>query len=85
MWIHDGEYSIEYFDFVFQGKLFTSIEAAADFNGLCLVPNTGMIFAANEDPKIQTYYIPVSIYMHFDINCCCSLQRLYFSVYYMCQ
>ncbi|XP_023703334.1 nucleolar protein 10 isoform X2 [Cryptotermes secundus] len=40
------------------GKLFTSIEAAADFNGLCLVPNTGMIFAANEDPKIQTYYIP---------------------------
>jgi len=43
-----------------QGKLFTSIEAAADFNGLCLVPNTGMIFAANEDTKIQTYYIPVS-------------------------
>jgi len=43
-----------------QGKLFTSIEAAADFNGLCLVPNTGMVFAANEDAKIQTYYIPVS-------------------------
>ena len=43
-----------------QGKLFTSIEAAADFNGFCLVPNTGMIFAANEDTKIQTYYIPVS-------------------------
>jgi ribosome biogenesis protein ENP2 len=40
------------------GKLFTSIEAAADFNGFCLVPNTGMIFAANEDTKIQTYYIP---------------------------
>ena len=43
-----------------QGKLFTSVEAAADFNGLCLVPNTGMVFAANEDTKIQTYYIPVS-------------------------
>ncbi|KAJ4433879.1 hypothetical protein ANN_16192, partial [Periplaneta americana] len=40
------------------GKLFTSIEGTADFNGLCLVPNTGMIFAANEDTKIQTYYIP---------------------------
>jgi len=47
-----------------QGKLFTSVEAAADFNGLCLIPNTGMIFAANEDTKIQTYYIPVSIFMH---------------------
>lgn len=49
-----------------QGKLFTSIEAAADFNGLCLVPNTGMIFAANEDTKIQTYYIPVSIFIYLN-------------------
>ncbi|KAJ9586209.1 hypothetical protein L9F63_020149, partial [Diploptera punctata] len=40
------------------GKLFTSIEGSADFNCLYLVPNTGMIFAANEDTKIQTYYIP---------------------------
>jgi hypothetical protein len=47
--------------------LFTSIEAAADFNVLCLIPNTGMIFATSEDPKIQTYYIPVSIYMHLNL------------------
>lgn len=40
------------------GKLVTSIEGSAEFNGLCVVPNTGMIFAANEDTKIQTYYIP---------------------------
>jgi hypothetical protein len=73
MWICNDEYNIQYFDFTIQGKLFTSIEAAANFNGLCLVPNTGMIFAANEDPKIQTYYIPVSIDVHFNLNCCCSL------------
>ena len=60
MRVHDSKYSVEYVGLVMQGKLFTSIEAAADFNGLCLVPNTGMIFAANEDTKIQTYYIPVS-------------------------
>ncbi|XP_047108300.1 nucleolar protein 10 [Schistocerca piceifrons] len=40
------------------GKLFTSIEAAVDFNNLCLVPNSGMMFVANEGVKIQAYYIP---------------------------
>uniref|UniRef100_A0A146LVV4 Nucleolar protein 10 n=2 Tax=Lygus hesperus TaxID=30085 RepID=A0A146LVV4_LYGHE len=42
------------------GKIFTSIEAGQDtmFNSLCHVPNSGLIFMANESPKIQAYYIP---------------------------
>ncbi|KAK4880078.1 hypothetical protein RN001_008224 [Aquatica leii] len=40
------------------GKLFTSIEANANFNNLCVVPKSGLFFLANESPKIQTYYIP---------------------------
>lgn len=40
------------------GKPFTSIEPSVDLNDLCLVPNTGMLFIANEEKKILTYYIP---------------------------
>lgn len=42
------------------GKLFTHIKAKDDnyFNHFCHVPNTGMVFIANEGAKIQTYYIP---------------------------
>nr|XP_023019501.1 nucleolar protein 10 [Leptinotarsa decemlineata] len=40
------------------GKAYTSIESSADFNNLCTVPNTGLLFIANEGAKIQTYYIP---------------------------
>ncbi|XP_075214682.1 nucleolar protein 10 lethal (2) 34Fd [Lycorma delicatula] len=42
------------------GTLFTSIEAGSttQFNELCVVPNTGLMFIANENVKIQTYYIP---------------------------
>ncbi|XP_044267259.1 nucleolar protein 10 [Tribolium madens] len=40
------------------GKLFTSIEASTEFNNLCVVPKTGLFFIANENTKIQTYYIP---------------------------
>ncbi|XP_043275576.1 nucleolar protein 10 [Venturia canescens] len=40
------------------GKLYTSIEAEHDLNDLCVIPNTGMLFMANENPKMQTYYIP---------------------------
>lgn len=40
------------------GKIFTSIQAKSDFNDLCFVKNTGMIFIANESPKIMSYYIP---------------------------
>ncbi|KRT79133.1 hypothetical protein AMK59_6416, partial [Oryctes borbonicus] len=40
------------------GKLYTSIEASTEFNNLCIVPNTGLLFIANENTKIQSYYIP---------------------------
>ncbi|XP_078042598.1 nucleolar protein 10 lethal (2) 34Fd [Augochlora pura] len=40
------------------GKLYTSIEGKHDFNDMCVVPKTGMLLLANEDPKMQTYYIP---------------------------
>ncbi|XP_011502950.1 PREDICTED: nucleolar protein 10 [Ceratosolen solmsi marchali] len=40
------------------GKIYTSIEAQSDFNDLCIIPNTGMMFMANENTKIQSYYIP---------------------------
>ncbi|XP_051162354.1 nucleolar protein 10 [Leptopilina boulardi] len=40
------------------GNLLTAVEANSYFNDLCIVPNTGMFFIANEDAKIQTYYIP---------------------------
>ncbi|XP_076683984.1 nucleolar protein 10 lethal (2) 34Fd [Andrena cerasifolii] len=40
------------------GKLYTSIEAQNDFNDMCVVPNSGMILIANENTKMQSYYIP---------------------------
>ncbi|XP_011306076.1 nucleolar protein 10 isoform X2 [Fopius arisanus] len=40
------------------GKIYTSIEAQNDLNDLTTVPGTGMLFLANESPKMQTYYIP---------------------------
>ena len=42
-----------------QGKPYTSIEPAdTKLNDLCMVPNTGMVFLANEAPKVQSYFIP---------------------------
>ena len=51
------------FDFIndFQGKAYTAIEPGVGMNDLCLVPDTGLMFMANESPKIMTYYIPVSV------------------------
>ncbi|XP_063771488.1 nucleolar protein 10 [Pseudophryne corroboree] len=40
------------------GKVFTSIEPEADVNDVCLYPNSGMLFTANETPKMNVYYIP---------------------------
>lgn len=40
------------------GKPFTSIEPDTGLNNICLVPNSGMMFLANEAPKILVYYIP---------------------------
>ncbi|KAJ8726325.1 hypothetical protein PYW07_001023 [Mythimna separata] len=40
------------------GKQYTSIESSADFNDLCVFPNTGLSMMAVEDQKMQIYYIP---------------------------
>jgi len=40
------------------GKPYTSIESTAEFNDLCVYPNSGLIFLANEQPKMQVFYIP---------------------------
>ncbi|XP_066554505.1 nucleolar protein 10 [Amia ocellicauda] len=40
------------------GKVFSSIEPEHNINDVCLYPSSGMLFTANEDPKMNTYYIP---------------------------
>ncbi|KAJ8307863.1 hypothetical protein KUTeg_014586 [Tegillarca granosa] len=40
------------------GKAFTAIEPGTDLNDLCLIPESGLLFMANEAPKLLTYYIP---------------------------
>jgi len=52
------------------------VEAEPDFNDLCLIPNTGMFFVANEDKKILSYYVPVSTLSTVGINFLLLLLRL---------
>ncbi|RXN24398.1 nucleolar 10 [Labeo rohita] len=40
------------------GKVFSSIEPQAGINDVCLYPGSGMLFTANEHPKMNTFYIP---------------------------
>uniref|UniRef100_A0A667ZEE4 Nucleolar protein 10 n=1 Tax=Myripristis murdjan TaxID=586833 RepID=A0A667ZEE4_9TELE len=40
------------------GKVFSSIEPQASINDVCIYPHSGMLFTANEDPKMNTFYIP---------------------------
>ncbi|XP_035388919.1 nucleolar protein 10 isoform X2 [Electrophorus electricus] len=40
------------------GKIFSSIEPPTNINDVCVCPGSGMIFTANEDPKMSTFYIP---------------------------
>lgn len=40
------------------GKQTAYIESNANFNDFCTIPNTGMFFFAQEDVKMQTFYIP---------------------------
>ncbi|XP_028995324.1 nucleolar protein 10 [Betta splendens] len=40
------------------GKVFSSIQPQTNINDVCLYPNSGMLFTANEDPKMNTFYIP---------------------------
>ena len=40
------------------GKPYTAIQTQSDLNDLCVVPKTGMMFLANEDKKMLSYYLP---------------------------
>ncbi|KAG5676589.1 hypothetical protein PVAND_006412 [Polypedilum vanderplanki] len=40
------------------GKQMAYIESQSNFNDFCTIPNTGMFFFAQEDVKMQTFYIP---------------------------
>ncbi|XP_041105597.1 nucleolar protein 10-like [Polyodon spathula] len=40
------------------GKIFSTLEPEHDINDVCLYPSSGMLFTANEDPKMNTFYIP---------------------------
>ncbi|KAM6979798.1 nucleolar protein 10 [Aplochiton taeniatus] len=40
------------------GKVFSSIEPQTNINDVCIYPGSGMLFTANEDSKMNTFYIP---------------------------
>nr|XP_057946409.1 nucleolar protein 10 isoform X1 [Doryrhamphus excisus] len=40
------------------GKVFSSIQTESNINDVCMYPHSGMLFTANEDPKMNTFYIP---------------------------
>ncbi|GAB0091450.1 Nucleolar protein 10 [Sergentomyia squamirostris] len=40
------------------GKQLTFIESSSEFNDFCTIPNTGMLFFAQEDKRMQTFYVP---------------------------
>jgi len=40
------------------GKNYANIESQADFNDVCFVKDSGLLFLTNDQPKIQTYYLP---------------------------
>lgn len=40
------------------GKQMAYIESTSNFNDFCTIPNSGMFFFAQEDVKMQTFYIP---------------------------
>ncbi|GFQ85394.1 nucleolar protein 10, partial [Trichonephila clavata] len=39
-------------------EMYTSVTAPVHLNDLCIVPNSGLFFLANEDEKILSYFIP---------------------------
>lgn len=40
------------------GKVFTSVEPQSGINRFTLVPDSGLILVASEEPRIGTYFIP---------------------------
>ena len=41
-----------------RGKTFTTIEPTADINDVCVLQDTGMMFMAGEQERVQIYYVP---------------------------
>ncbi|CDQ59759.1 unnamed protein product [Oncorhynchus mykiss] len=41
-----------------KGKVFSSIEPQTNINDVCIYPDSGMLFTANEDPKMNTLSVP---------------------------
>ncbi|KAL3882105.1 hypothetical protein ACJMK2_028476 [Sinanodonta woodiana] len=40
------------------GKPFTAVEPGTNLNDLCMIPGSGVVFMANEAPKVLSYFIP---------------------------
>jgi ribosome biogenesis protein ENP2 len=40
------------------GKAYTSIESAVEFNDLAVFPGSGLMLMTCEQPKMQVHYIP---------------------------
>lgn len=40
------------------GTPYTAIQTPHDLNDVCIIPDSGMMFFANEDAKIQSFYLP---------------------------
>ena len=40
------------------GKVFTSVEPSSGINRFTIVPETGLLLVAAEEPRIGTYFIP---------------------------
>lgn len=49
------------FESFVQGNAYTHIEPDdTSLNDIAVMPDTGLMFVANEAPKILSYYVPVS-------------------------
>lgn len=63
-----NSFSIDFFYLIIvyslQGKLLTALEPGVVLNQLCVFPHSGLIFIANEAPKVLTYFIPVSVHLY---------------------
>ncbi len=62
---HSSYFPMHFFtEFILQiwdkrtGNPFVTIEPKAKIQNICMIKESGLIFFAVEDPKIQSYYIP---------------------------
>ena len=52
-----------------KGKAYTTIQSVAKLNDVIVFPGTGLIMMSNDAPKMQTYYIPVSVSQSSSLQC----------------